>query len=257
MSIDLGSDLLNYIVRCDYHAGDRLPSISELKADDKLGVSTSKIREQLEAARVLGLVDVRSKTGTHLRPYSFTPPVRLSLLYALARDPHVFQHFSELRTHVEFAFWHEACELLQPDDLTVMRRCVDAADAKLSGDWIRIPHDEHRLFHLTVFRRLDNPFVLGLLEAYWDAYEAIHLNTYADFRYLRDVWDYHARILAAIEGADFEGARELFMQHTRLLRFQPALDERDEDLTASPGRPSQPAGPGRKETVDRGDKQRP
>ncbi len=38
-------------------------------------------------------------------------------------------------------------------------------------------------FHLTIFKHLENPFVLGLLEAYWDAYEAVELNRYADYRY--------------------------------------------------------------------------
>jgi DNA-binding FadR family transcriptional regulator len=71
--IDLGSDLLNFIVENEFAPGDRLPTITELTKTDHLGISSSKIREQLEVARALGLVDVRSKTGTRLKPYSFTP----------------------------------------------------------------------------------------------------------------------------------------------------------------------------------------
>lgn len=223
MTIDLGSDLLNYIVRQDLKPGDRLPSITQLQDEAHLGLSTSKVREQLEVARALGLVEVRSKTGTRLKDYSFTPAVRLSLFYALASDPRHFYAFSEVRTHIESAFWVEACATMTDDDHEVMWQCVTQAREMLNGQWIRIPNAEHRRFHLTVFRRLDNAFVSGLLEAYWDAYEAAQLNTYADYSYLQQVWDYHERIISLISAGDFEAARESFMQHTRLLRHQPRM----------------------------------
>lgn len=221
--IDLGSDLLNFIIEEDYQPGERLPTITELQAEDKLGISTSKVREQLEVARVLGLVDVKSRTGTRLKPYSFTPAVRLSLLYAVARDPGAFSDFAELRIHVERAFWHEACALLQPEDIATMRECVNTAWQKLSGDFIQIPHREHRTFHLTVFNRLENPFVLGILEAYWDAYDAAQLNVYADYSYWESVWDYHERILNAIAEGNFDIGLTLFIEHTQLLRHQPRV----------------------------------
>ena len=67
---------------------------------------------------------------------------------------------------------------------------------------LRHPHAEHRALHLTIFRRLNNPFVRGLLEAYWEAYEAVGLSLYSDFHYLREVWTYHDQIVAAITAGD-------------------------------------------------------
>jgi DNA-binding FadR family transcriptional regulator len=52
--IRFDSDLLNYIIKHGYQPGDRLPTISELQETDNLGVSVSKVREQLEVARALG-----------------------------------------------------------------------------------------------------------------------------------------------------------------------------------------------------------
>ncbi len=221
--INLRYDLLNYLVANDFQPGDRLPTISELQAVEHLGVSTSKVREQLEVARALGLVEVRSKIGMHLKDYSFAPAITLSLMYALSRDPGLFELFSQLRIHIETAFWNEACELLQDEDTAVMRACVDEAREKLIHEWVRIPHREHRTFHLTVFKRLENPFVLGLLEAYWDAYDAVQLNTFTDYDYLRSVWDYHEQILDHICAGDFDAAREAFIEHTRLISFQPRM----------------------------------
>lgn len=225
--IQLQSNLLEYIIRHQFSPGDRLPTINELQSPEHLGISISKVREQLEVARMLGIVEVRSKTGMRMKAYSFTPAVRLSLFLALALDPHNFELFSELRNHVEAAFWNEACKVLEEEDKAVMRACVESARAKLNGDHhtghIRIPNEEHRTFHLTVFKRLANPFVMGILEAYWEAYNAFELNRYSDYAYLQEVWTYHERILDAICAGEYDLAREIFIEHTRLLRHQPRM----------------------------------
>lgn len=222
-ALHLDSDLLDYIIRQGYQTGDRLPTISELQSPEHLGISISKVREQLEVARALGLVEVRSKTGMRMKDYSFTPAVRLSLFYALAIDPQSFELFGALRNHVESAFWHEACALLTDEDKQEMRVCVESAREKLTGEYIHIPNEEHRKFHLTVFRHLDNPFVMGILEAYWDAYEAVELSRYADYVYLQQVWDYHERILNAICEGDYDAGQQLLIEHTRLIRYQPRM----------------------------------
>ncbi|MCY3977311.1 MAG: FCD domain-containing protein [Chloroflexi bacterium] len=220
MDINLGSDFLNYIIRQGYQPGDRLPSIQELTADTRLDMSANKVREQLEVARQMGWVEVRSKRGTRIKDYAFTPAVRLSALYAMACGER-FEDFASLRNHVESAYWREACALLTEADLNVMQGCIDSANQKLDSPPIHIPNPEHRLFHLTVFKNLDNTFVLGILEAYWDLYEEVGVNRYMDYSYLRQVWDYHSRILELIRAGRFEEAQQAFVEHTRLLRHEP------------------------------------
>jgi DNA-binding GntR family transcriptional regulator len=156
-----------------------------------------------------------------MKSYSFTPAVRLSLRFALALDWRHFEQFTALRNHIETAFWDEACALLTPDDLALMRRQVESALVKLEGEHVRIPNEEHRVFHMTVFSRLNNPFVTGLLEAYWDAYEAVEVHRYHDYDDLLKVWDYHGQILAALEADDIAEAKKLFVEHTQLIRFKP------------------------------------
>ena len=220
MDINLGSDFLNFIIRQGYQPGDRLPSIQELTAVTHLDMSANKVREQLEVARQLGWVEVRSKRGTRVKDYAFTPAVRLSALYAMACGER-FEDFASLRNHVESAYWREACALLTEADLDVMQGCIDSANQKLDSPPIHIPNPEHRLFHLTVFKNLDNTFVLGILEAYWDLYEEVGVNRYMDYSYLRKVWYYHSRILALIRDGQFDEAQRAFVEHTRLLRHEP------------------------------------
>jgi len=220
INIDLGSNLLNYIIQQGFKPGDKLPSIQDLASDSHLDMSVSKIREQLEVARALGLVEVRSKRGTLLTDYTFTPAVRLSALYALACGES-FEQFASLRNHMEAAYWNEACALLTEDDLVAMQKCITTANEKLNSPQIHIPNQEHRIFHLTVFKHLDNPFVIGILEAYWELYEEVGVNRYMDYTYLKQVWDYHTRILSLIRERRFDDAQQAFVEHTRLLRYEP------------------------------------
>ena len=217
MSLDkLDSALLRYIVTQGFQPGDRLPALDDLGLE--LKISVGKLREQLEVARTLGLVDVRTRSGIRLEEYTFMPAVRFSLLYALALDPTQFDAFNLLRNRVEAAFWYDAVSQLTPDDHTQLRDLVTKAWAKLNGQPIRIPQPEHRELHLTIFSRLQNPFVKGLLEAYWEAYEAVGLSVFSDYQYLREVWTYHEKIVDAIEAGDIDEGHRLLIRHTALLR---------------------------------------
>jgi DNA-binding FadR family transcriptional regulator len=88
---------------------------------------------------------------------------------------------------------------------------------------LQVPHEEHRQLHLLIFGRLNNPFVTGLLDAYWDMYEAVGLNMYSgDLAYLNEVWDYHSRMVECICAGDYDGGREALVAHMHLLVQRPA-----------------------------------
>lgn len=211
----IDSDFLRYLFEQDFQPGDRLPSLADLS--DEIGVSVGKLREQLEVARAMGLVEASPRRGITRTEYDFLPAVRLSLLCALADDSASFAAFSALRVHLETAYWDEAVVVLTLDDKAHLRELVAAAQTKLNQPRIQIPFVEHRELHLTIYRRLANPFVFGLLEAYWDAYEAVELNTYADYAYLQEVWAYHARIVNAICDGEFALGKQLLIEHMGLL----------------------------------------
>lgn len=214
-NVNLDYEFLEYLVQNNIQPGDRIPALGELSSE--LALSVSKLREQLEVARSLGLVTVRPRTGIHRQEFDFMQIVRLSLFFAVAYDVHQFDAYSKLRIHLETAFWHEAVAELTDEDKLHLRALVGRAWEKLRGNPIRIPHIEHRQFHLTIFSRINNTFVKGLLEAYWEAYEAVQLNTYADYAYLNEVWTYHERIAEAIIAGDIEESLQAYDIHTKLL----------------------------------------
>ena len=84
-----------------------------------------------------------------------------------------------------------------------------------------IPQSEHRGIHLGIYKRLDNPFVLGVLEAYWEAYEAIGLNLYTGYDYLERVWQYHEQMVDAILQGDYHAGYRALVDHIDLLYHRP------------------------------------
>ena len=209
------SEFMRYLA-AHADADDGLSSLKDLSVE--LGVSLATLREQLEVARALGLVEVRPRLGTRRREYTFTPAVRQSLQYALALNDSHFRKYSELRNHVEAAFWYEAVEKLTDTDKAELQALVARAWEKLRGLQIQVPHEEHRALHLTIYRRLENPFVTGILEAYWDAYETVGLNVFAGgYEYLQEVWRYHEKMVASICSGDYKAGYEALTAHTDLL----------------------------------------
>jgi DNA-binding FadR family transcriptional regulator len=171
----------------------------------------------MEVARSLGFVEARPKTGMKRLPYSFRPAVTQSLAFGMAVEPGLFQQYSDLRNHLEQAYWYQAVTLLTPDDHLYLQSLVDRAIEKINSKPPQLPHPEHRELHLIIYRRLNNPFVIGLLESYWEIYETAGLAIYTDLVYLQQVWQYHARMVSAIRNKDFEVGYQALVEHVRLI----------------------------------------
>ena len=213
------SEFLRYLATHE-EVDNGLPSLKNLSLE--LGVSLPSLREQLEVARALGLVEIKPRLGMRRRDYSFTPAVRQSLGYALALNNEHFRKYSELRNHVESAFWHQAVCKLTESDKQELQNLVARAWEKLRGTPIQVPHEEHRNLHLKIYSRLENPFVTGILEAYWEAYESVGLNVFAGgYEYLEEVWQYHQEMVEAICNDNFEAGYQALVKHTDLLYHRP------------------------------------
>lgn len=209
------SEFMRFLSSEEIEEGDRLPSLAELSSN--LGLSTASLREQLEVARSMGLVDVRPRTGIRKKNYSFKPAVIQSLTYALAVNPKAFEQYSDLRNQVERTYWYQAVCLLTGEDEKELNNLVKKAFIKLAGNPIQIPHIEHRQLHLTIYCRLNNPFVTGILEAFWEVYEGYGLNVYADLNYLQIVWGYHKQIVDAICMKNYDAGYQALTDHMELI----------------------------------------
>ena len=215
------SPFVRYLIERKLSGNLNLPSLEVLRQE--MGLSLSTLREQLEVARIMGFVEVRPKTGTRITEYSFTNAVLQSASYAVDINPELFQAYADLRNHIESTYWVQSVSLLTTVDYQRLQELVKIATEKLNGKPPSIPHNEHRELHLLLYSRLDNPFVYGILEAYWELYEAKGLNIYADLSYLKAVWQYHERLVNAIVQGEFELGYQMLTEHRSMLlqRKQP------------------------------------
>ena len=229
MNHNLDSEFFDFLVTSILEGDndtDRIPSLSTLSKE--LGVSVARLREQLEVAKALGFVEARPRTGIRRLPYSFTPAIWQSLSFVIAIEPDQFMSFAVLRRQIELAFWNQAVQSLTNQDLVILKDLMKRAFQKLNGKPIRIPHTEHKQLHLTIYSRLNNPFVLGILEAFWEAYEAVRLNLYSEYNYLLEVWNYHQKIVDAICSGNFDAGYRALLEHTDLLYHHPeAMNSND------------------------------
>lgn len=222
---DKQAQFFDYLLSYAKKGNEKLPPIAAIGED--LGISTPNIRELIATAKVLGLISIQPRTGISILPYDFSPAILKSLYYAVRSDSEYFEQFSDLRNELEKAYFIKASAALSEEDIARLFRIVSKASEKLNGNPIQIPHEEHKAFHMLIYKNLNNTFVDGLLNAYWDMYELIGLNTYNGFNYLQRVWKYHRGIAQAIQAKDLAGAYQLLHDHIEL------LSQRDMDLRST------------------------
>ena len=215
------SEFLKYLATHEEADSEGIPSLDKLSTE--LGINRAALREQLAVARALGLVDVKPRIGTRRLPYTFTPVLQQSLGYAILRDKENFDKYSDLRAHVESAYFHQAVAALTTEDIDELEKLAWLAWEKLRSNPPQIPHQEHRDLHLMMYKRLDNIFVQGILEAYWDAYESVELNVFTDYTYLTNVWQHHSDIVQAIKRGEFDAAHTILLDHTKLISARPTF----------------------------------
>lgn len=214
----LDSDFLRFLV--NQPLGEKLPTLNDLSQE--LGVSVGKLREQLEVARSMGVVSIRPRVGMQREPFQFLEVIRPAVLFSLATEESSFQQLSQLRQAIEIYFWSAAVAQLTAEDLAFLRQLVTSAWEKLRHETaIHVPHEEHRQLHLTIFGRLENPFVQGILNIYWEAYELSELTRLSQYQYWLEVWSYHDQIITALEAQNFALGQQLLVEHFGLLRPSP------------------------------------
>ncbi|NMC28909.1 MAG: FadR family transcriptional regulator [Pelolinea sp.] len=209
------SKLLNFITQRVKEGRDDLPPIQELS--EKLEMSVPTLREQIEALKILGLLDARPRHGLHIRSIDGSAGMRSTALIATACDRKYFYQYSDLRDRVEQAWFVSAAEKLEQGDVVQLEQYVINAQAKLQGNPIQIPHREHKELHLSIYKRLDNVFVMSILNTYWSLYEAVGMDLYTDLNYQNKVWDYHKEIVESIKENDFQKGLALLNEHMQLL----------------------------------------
>jgi DNA-binding FadR family transcriptional regulator len=209
------SELLHFLASIPEDGERRIPPLSELSK--QLRISVASLREQLEAARLLGIVEIKPKAGIHKSAYSLRPALTASLTYAVETNSTLFNHLSNLRKHLEAAYFIEAVQLLSTSDIDYLSSLIKKAQIKIRSIPPQLPNVEHRELHLGIYKRLNNPFVISILEVYWDIYKSTGLEIYTEVTYIDRVWQYHQRIIDAVRQGNLNLGQQILIEHMDLI----------------------------------------
>lgn len=218
------SEFLRYLAAIPDGGDQRIPPLSELSK--QLGLSVATLREQLEVARLLGIVDIKPKAGIHKCEYLLKPALIASLSYGLETNSALFTHLANLRKHLEAAYFIEAVQLLSTSDIEHLSSITKKAQEKIRSIPPQLPNIEHRELHLGIYKRLNNPFVTSILEVYWDLYRSTGLEIYTEMTYIDRVWQYHQRIVDSIRQGNPNLGLQILMEHMDLISQRERLAPR-------------------------------
>ena len=209
--------LLSYLA-LNAKEGKSIPSIAQLSED--LRLSTSAVREQLEVARQLELVEVKTKTGIQTSAFSAAPAICLAYRYGLEMQPDLIWDLLSVRQHLELSYWQEAVVNLTKKEVDYLAEIIETAFKKLNSRPVIIPIEEHKEFHLAIYRPLNNNFLNGILESYWNISLETGIHNLTDKTYLQSVWAYHQKMQQAIAAKEYDLGYQALLTHFELVRTQ-------------------------------------
>ncbi len=209
------SELLKYLASLPEEENFRIPPLSELS--QTLGISVASLREQLEVARLLGIVEIKPKAGIRKTRYEIKPALIASLTYGVEVNSRIFWQVADMRKHLEAAYFIEAAQMLSTSDKEELAALVKKAQQKLRSIPTQLPNLEHREFHLVMYRRLNNKLVCNILETYWELYRLMGMEVYTDINYVDRVWQYHGRIVEQLKNGNYNQGMQILLEHMDLI----------------------------------------
>jgi DNA-binding FadR family transcriptional regulator len=209
------SELLSYLATLSDEDDQRIPPLHILSK--QLGISVATLREQLTEARSLGIVEVKPKAGIRKLPYDFSAALKPGLHYAILGECLSYHQFADLRKHLETAYFVEAAQTLDNRTIDRLDQLVKEAQLIIQRNPGMVPAKEHREFHTLIYKHLENQYLDGILDAFWEVYHLSGMEVYPDYTYVERVWQYHARIVDQLRNRNYSAGLSLLIEHMDLL----------------------------------------
>jgi GntR family transcriptional repressor for pyruvate dehydrogenase complex len=221
--------MLDLFTTGDIAPGTRLPPERELAATLSIGRST--VREALAALEILGIVDIRSGSGTYLRGNS-SELLPETLSWGLMLGEPKTRELIELRGKLEVAATELAAERITEVSLGRLRSLVNQMEESITDRTKFIEADLK--FHLEIARAADNEVLLNLLQSIRSLLRIWVERGLQGDGDAQSALDEHQRVYEALASGDAQAAR-LSMQHhmdTAAVRLGNTLDRDDSGLAS-------------------------
>ncbi|MGA9657674.1 MAG: FadR/GntR family transcriptional regulator [Asticcacaulis sp.] len=196
-----------------YSIGDKLPAERDLA--EAIGVSRPTIREAMIALEIMGVVEIRDRSGIYVINSAPASPDESGNRADLSVG--AFE-LVEARILIEGDAAGVAAESATEEDLEVLRACIQDMN---SAD-IDVAEAADRNFHIQVAAMTRNGALMATVELLWDLRQksplAAQIMSRAKGGGLEARTSEHANIMRALEARNPVAAREAMRQHLEQVR---------------------------------------
>src|ERR1700694_3028646 len=199
------------ILKGQLKPGDQLPAERELA--QRFGVSRTAVREAVKTLREKGLVEAYSGRGTFVTNGT-SQAIRQSLdLMIRINQQEGSANLAELRLVLEPEIAGLAASRIEEQLLATMREAVAVMDNSLRDPDAYVEADLD--FHLALAEAAGNPLILSLLDSIVGLLREQRSRIFNVARGPERGQFHHKRILAGVEHAHLEAAREAMRAHLK------------------------------------------
>jgi DNA-binding FadR family transcriptional regulator len=209
-------EIKSYVIRNNLRPGDPLPSEGDLAR--QLGIGRNSVREAVKSLEVLGILEARAGSGLFVKSFSFDAIIN-NLPYGLLSDSKTVQDLAEVRAYLEYGLVEHVIERVTPDQFELLGDIVDRMrSAAEAGEYAA---EADRAFHDALYRNLDNPVLLSLLDVFWLAVSrATERSSVFDPPDPKETVESHKRILDALRDRSPEQMHAAFDYHYSRWQFR-------------------------------------
>lgn len=218
----IADDIERLILDGTFPPDSRLPSEQELA--ERYGVSRNVVREALKSLKELGLVAIRTGSGTYVRRPTMKPVSEALNRFVRHSLPDIsLADFYEIRRMIEPENAALAAQRATPEDL---HRVLSSLEAMERQETLEAWSEADLEFHRAIANATHNQLVLNIIDALIDPLRFVIAAGYADPQGTRSGLEAHRRIAHAIQECDRAAAYQAMMDHLidsekRILHVQP------------------------------------
>ena len=214
LSDEVYDQIVSLISRGTLKPGDKIPSERELAAD--LGVSRQSVREALNRAEVMGLIQVRQGEGSFILS-SINKSLKPPLTIIIEKEAERIFEFIEIRKLIEGWCAEKAASEATAEDLKNMGTILDKMKKVASKDkqWEELDLK----LHLSFAKATHNVIAVHMMEALKTNFKPFFKFTKAMPRSEKiDVlWQHHFEIFTAIKNRNPQTAKKKVIDHLNFI----------------------------------------
>lgn len=207
----IADDIERLILDGTYLPDSRLPSEQELAGT--YGVSRNVIREALKSLKELGLISIRTGSGTYVRPPTAKPISEAMHRFIQHSGSGIsFLQLYEARRIIEPDCTRLAAQRASDDDLNQIRASLQTMEGHRHDPEVTTQADLD--FHLGIAAATDNPLMPSLLDPIIAPLNKLLRTSYVSHPFLIESGlEDHRRILATLQDHDADRAYQEMLRH--------------------------------------------